>query len=181
MAARRIAKREDLRETVARNMRILDAMAVSAGKPKQELSPSLAMKAKRKNKPRVDDPNDPIESVIQDRIVAMLRKHPKVKLVERTNSGKARETNADGSVRYVTFNTIYKVNGVRMRKADLDCTLVNGKRLVIECKRKGWTHPRKQSEVEQQNYIQHVLASTGYGMFATSVAEVEIYLASIAV
>lgn len=177
--ARRIAKREDIRDTIARNMRILDAMAVSAGKPKQELAKSLQMKAKRVQAARIDDGT--YEATIQRDIIAFLRKHPKVSIVERHNSGKAMEMNSAGEKRFIAYNTVFKVSGVRMRKSDIDCQLVNGKRLCIEAKRAGWTHPRNQREIEQENYLKHVLASTGYAMFATSVREVEIYLDSIAV
>lgn len=179
MAARRIAKREDLRDTIARNMRILDAMAVSANKPKQELAKSLVMKAKRVQAARVDDGT--YEATIQRDIIAMLRKHPKVSIVERHNSGTAMEMDSQGNKRFIAYNTVFKVQGVRMRKADIDCQLKNGKRFCVEVKRPPFSVPRNQREVEQENYIQHVLASTGYAMFATSVAEVEIYLASIEV
>lgn len=171
--------REDLRDTIARNMRILDAMAVSANRPKQELAKSLQMKAKRVQAARIDDGT--YEATIQRDIIAMLRKHPKVALVERHNSGKAMEMDSQGNKRFIAYNTVFKVGGVRMRKSDIDSQLTNGKRLCIEVKRAGWTHPRNQREVEQQNYINHVLASTGYAMFATSVAEVEVYLQGIKV
>jgi len=177
MAARRIAKREDLRDTIARNMRILGALAKSAGKPAPELQRSLVMKAKRIMAPRVDDGT--YEATIQRDIIAMLRKHPKVSIVERHNSGTAMEQDAEGNKRFIAYNTVFKVGGVRMRKSDIDCQLANGKRLCIEVKRTGWTHPRNQREIEQENYINHVLAATGYAMFATSVAEVEAYLGVI--
>jgi hypothetical protein len=179
MAARRIAKREDLRDTIARNMRILRALAKSAGKPAPELQRSLVMKAKRTMAPRVDDGT--YEATIQRDIIAFLRKNPKVAIVERHNSGTAMEINSAGEKRFIAYNTVFKVHGVRMRKSDIDCQLSNGKRLCIEVKRTGWTHPRNQREVEQENYINHVLASTGYAMFATSVAEVEAYLTGIKV
>lgn len=177
--ARRFAKREDIRDTIARNMRILDAMAVAADKPKQELSKSLQMKAKRVQAARIDDGT--YEATIQRDIIAMLRKHPKVRIVERHNSGMAMETNSAGEKRFISYNTVFKVNGVRMRKSDIDCTLTNGKRFVVEVKREGWTRPKNERETEQQNYIEHIRAATGYGMFATSMAEVEAMLDAIAV
>ena len=114
----------------------------------------------------------PLETDIQAEIIAMLRKHPKVAIVERHNSGTAVEQNRDGEKRYVRFNTVFKVGGVRMRKSDIDCTLTNGKRFVVEVKRPPWKGPTDQRETEQENYIKHVRASTGYGMFAVSVAQV---------
>jgi len=179
MAARRAAKREDLRDTIARNMRILGALAKSAGKPAPELQRSLVMKAKRTMAPRVDDGT--YEATIQRDIIAFLRKHPKIAIVERHNSGTALEVDMRGQKRFIAYNTVFKVQGVRMRKSDIDCQLINGKRLCIEVKRTGWTHPRNQREIEQENYINHVLAATGYAMFATSVAEVEAYLGGITV
>ena len=179
MAARRIAKREDIRDTIARNMGYLSGLAKMAGKSAPELSPSLVMKAKRKVAPRVDDGT--YEATIQRDIIAFLRKHPKVSIVERHNSGKAMEMNSAGEKRFIAYNTVFKVGGVRMRKSDIDCQLTNGKRLCIEVKRAGWTHPSNQREIEQENYIKHVRAATGYAMFATSVAEVAAMLDSIRV
>ena len=138
---------------------------------------SVAMGPKRIQKPR--DPDAEYESDIQRDIIAMLRKHPKVASVERHNSGTAMEMDSEGNKRFVKYNTVYKVRGVRMRKVDIDCTLINGKRFVCEVKKPPFTRPRDQREYEQENYINHVRAATGYGLFATSVLEVDAALAAI--
>jgi len=174
--ARRSAARKSMRDVYADNNAADRFYASMAGVAPQN---QIEVKAKRTVAPRVDDGT--YEATIQRDIIAFLRKHPKVKIVERHNSGTAMEVNSVGEKRFIAYNTVFKVGGVRMRKSDIDCQLANGKRLCIEVKRAGWTRPRNQREVEQENYINHVLASTGYAMFATSVAEVEIYLASIAV
>lgn len=142
-----------------------------------EIPSTVAMKAKRTQALR--DPNAEYESDIQRDIIAMLRVHPKVASVERHNSGTAMEIDSDGNKRFVRYNTVYKVRGVRMRKVDIDCTLINGKRFVCEVKKPPFTRPRDQREYEQENYINHVRAATGYGLFATSVIEVDAALEAI--
>lgn len=180
MAARRTG-RIDLRDQIKANRAAL--LLYAAGRPLMETPDSLKYldKPRRKNKPRVESEDDPYESTIQADIIAMLKKHPKVALVERINSGKAKEIGADGKPRFIPYNKVYRVNGIRMRKSDIDCTLINGKRFVCEVKRKDWKRPTDTRETEQANYIASIKASTGYGMFARSVAEVEAYLETIAV
>lgn len=179
--ARRIAARKPLRQQVAENRRALAFMV--GDRPMPEIPACLAhlSKAPKQYGPRIEQEDDPYEATIQAGIIEMLLKHPKVKVVERHNSGKAKEMGADGKPRFISYNKIFKVNGVRMRKADIDCTLVNGKRFVCEVKRLHWKRPTDEREVEQQNYIEHIRAATGYGMFARSVAEVEAALDAIQV
>ncbi len=172
--------REDLRVTMARNAANLNALVKlhkGADAPEVPIPASVQMKAKRTNKPR--DPDAEYESDIQDEIIVMLRKHPKVGLVERHNSGKAMEVDAEGKKRFVSYNKVFKVGKVRMRKSDIGCTLKNGKSFVVEVKRPPFEFPRNLREIEQQNYIEHTKASNGYGMFATSVQQVEAALAAI--
>ncbi len=166
-----------IRETLAANEKALNALMRMAGKGPVPIHKSVALKAKRVMKARIADGT--YESDIQADIIDMLRTHPKVRLVERHNSGTQVEVGADGQKRFTKFNHIFKVNGVRMRKSDIDCTLTNGKRFVVEVKRPPWSEPTDQREREQENYINHVKAATGYGMFATSVAEVEAALNAI--
>ena len=115
----------------------------------------------------------PLERDVQKQIIDGLRRHPKVGMVERINSGSAVERNADGSERHIQFHHVYSVNGVRMRAVDISCTLkVGGMRFVIEVKRPGWKAPRGEREEAQDAYIKHVRACGGMGMFATSWEEV---------
>lgn len=174
MAARRPTKRKPLRDMLADANRWDRFYALSAGmEPRaQSVIPEKRAYAKR-------EPDGTYESDIQRDIIEMLKRHPKVAIIERHNSGASSEIGADGKLRFVRFNTVYRVNGVRMRKSDIDCTLVNGKRFVVEVKRPPWRGPTDQREYEQENYINHVRAATGYGLFATSVAEVEEALAAI--
>jgi hypothetical protein len=168
--------RISLREQIETNNKWDRFYALMGGvEPKNQ----TALKAKRVMNPRVVDAI--YEADIQADIITMLRKHPKVAVVERHNSGTQVETGQDGSKRFTKFNQIFKVAGVRMRKADIDCTLINGKRFVVEVKRLPWKAPRDQREREQENYINHVKAATGYGMFATSVAQVEAALNAITI
>lgn len=172
--------REDLRVTMARNNAKLNALVkLHKGEDAQAvpIPASVQMKPKRTNKPR--DPDAEYESDIQDDIIAMLRKHPKVGVVEHHNSGKAVEMDSEGKKRFVSYNRVFKIGKVRMRKADIACTLKNGKTFVLEVKRPPFEFPRNLREVEQSNYLQHVRESNGFGLFVTSVQQVEAALAAI--
>ncbi len=175
--ARRLPARVNLKDQVKRNQ-AWAAFASPDGKaPPLPASIAHLGQPKRVQAPR--DPSAEYESGIQRDIIAMLRAHPKVASVERHNSGTAMEMDSDGNKRFVKYNTVYKVRGVRMRKVDIDCTLINGKRFVCEVKKPPWARPRDQREYEQENYINHVRQATGYGLFATSVLEVDAALAAI--
>jgi hypothetical protein len=168
--------RVSLREQIETNNKWDRFYALMNGLPPRA---QVQLKAKRVMSPRVADGT--YESDIQRDIIEMLRKHPKVRIVERHNSGTAVEIGADGQKRFIKYNNVFKVAGVRMRKADIDCTLTNGKRFVVEVKRLPWKAPTDQREREQENYINHVKAATGYGMFATSVQQVRDALDAITI
>jgi len=108
--------------------------------------------------------NAPNEGDVQKPIIEMLIKHPMVAWVERHNSGVMQKEG-----RYVRYHKVYKQ---KVRKADLDCQLKNGKRLVIEVKKPGWTKPTDEREREQAAYISMVQEFGGFGMFAVSVEQV---------
>lgn len=164
-----------MRQTLERNNAADRYYAAMAGKPPQFQAPLKPQRAAPK-------PSGlPLESDIQADIIAFLRNHPKVKLVERHNSGTAVEQNSEGKKRFIRYSTVFKVNGQRMRKSDIDCTLTNGKRFVCEVKRPPWKRPTDQREYEQAAYIEHIKAATGYGLFATSVEQVASYLDAITV
>lgn len=169
--------RKSLRDAVAESQRaqaFWSPTGIARPVPK---SIAAMIQPKRAMKPRAADGT--YESDIQAEIIAFLRAHPKVKIVERHNSGTAVEQGANGGKRFIRYNTVFKVAGVRMRKVDIDCTLVNGRRFVVEVKRPPWTAPTDQREIEQENYIQHVRAATSYGLFATSVRQVSDALDAI--
>ena len=122
----------------------------------------------------------PLERDVQKTIIAGLRLHPDVGLVERVNSGTAVEQNADGSKRYIDFHHVYPVAGhPRMRPSDLHVTLRGGRRLAIEVKRPGWKKPTDEREREQAAYLNHIQALGGYGIFATCWEDVALELVRI--
>ena len=116
------------------------------------------------------------ESEVQSEIIDFLLQHPAVILVERINAGAV--YNANGG--YIQFHHIYlpkrfkssPIERVKMRAADLSVTLIDAKRMVIECKREDWVRPCNEREYEQRNYLDHINAHGGIGIFANSVESV---------
>ena len=169
---------ESMRDIKLRNKRSLDLYADLAGRPRIDMDIPPAPKPRA---PRALDAGPPalLESDILKMIVAGLRMHPAVGLVERMNSGSAVERNSDGSQRVIQFHHIYKNDGGDMRAVDLSVTLRGGKRFVLEVKRPPWAKPRDTREREQAAYIAHVIACGGHGMFAISWDQVAAELARI--
>lgn len=162
--------RVDFREQLQKNQNSLDILAALSGKPRIIIDmPPPRKKRAIKVESNISKPvksKTPLEADIQRAIIDMLLVHPKVGLVERINSGTAQETAADGTKRYIQFNRIYRKG---LRKVDLDCTLTDGRRLVIEVKRPPWFSPKNLREQEQGAYIQVINDLGGVGLFATSV------------
>jgi len=113
------------------------------------------------------------ESEVQSEIIDFLLQHPAVILVERINAGAV--YNANGG--YIQFHHIYlpkrfkssPIERAKMRAADLSVTLIDAKRMVIECKREDWVKPCNEREYEQANYLKHISYAGGIGIFANSV------------
>jgi hypothetical protein len=175
--------RQSLRDQMLGHQRSMDMYAQLAGKPAVEIRdvhPEPKTRALR-------DPTAeraPLESEIQDDIIARLRAHPMVGLVTRVNSGSAVETNSDGSHRHIAYHHIFSVRGMRFRMVDIDVTLGGpgpwaGKRLVIEVKRPPWTKPTDERERGQEALIAFVQRCGGYGTFATSWEDVDKLLERI--
>lgn len=156
---------------MAANQKSLDILAAVTGKPRMIIN---MPPPRKKRAPKIYESDTckpvksktPLESDIQRAIIGLLLAHPKVGLVERSNSGAALETAEDGTRRYIQFNRVYAKG---LRKVDLDCTLKDGRRLVIEVKRPPWTGPKTPREIEQGAYIQCINELGGLGLFATSV------------
>ena len=160
---------ESMRDIKLRNKRSMDLYADLAGKPRLEMNIPTAPKPRAPRAPDAQvSPPALLESDVLKQIVAGLRMHPAVGMVERVNSGSSVERNSDGSQRVIQFHHIYPCQGGRMRAVDLSVTLKTGKRFVIEVKRPPWSRPRDTREHEQAAYIAHVIACGGHGMFATS-------------
>lgn len=115
------------------------------------------------------------ESEVQRSIIAFLCGHQKVALVIRFNSGAV----SDGKS-YIEFAHIYSrgFHGENLRLPDVYALLRDGRTMWIECKRADWTRTHGGStlairEKEQCNFLEHVEACGGIGIFATSIDDVE--------
>jgi hypothetical protein len=153
------------REQLNANQRGLDMLADLSGKPRIALHVPVAAKKRA----RAGSTGEPLERDVQAAIIAYLLHHPQVRLVERINSGTA----TDQSGNYVRFHTIYQKG---LRKPDLDCMLADGRRMVIEVKRPGWTKPINEREEEQGNYLALIRSLGGIGIFATCIEDVQAAL-----
>jgi len=117
-----------------------------------------------------------LESDVQRDIIKFLLQHPAVAMVERINSGAV----YGAENQFIKFHHLMLPHhdGKRppMRVVDLSVTLRNAKRMVIECKREGWSKPSDEREREQQNYLRYIAHYGGIGIFATSVEDVSTAL-----
>lgn len=159
-----------------RNQQSMDTLADLWGKPRVAINVPPEPK---KRAPR-EATGIPLEKDVQKQIIDGLRSHPMIGLVERINSGTAVERGPDGRDRHIQFHHVYSTGYQKLRSVDLHCTLKpSGRRFVIEVKRPGFTGPKGVRELEQLNYLRHIKACGGYGMFATDWSEVEIELRRI--
>jgi len=167
--------RISLRDQMLRNQATMDLYAAMADKPRVIINMPPAPKPRAAPEPS----GVPLEKDVQKQIIDGLRMHRMIALVERVNSGTSVERNAAGEQRHIPFHRVYRVDGRRMNSPDIHCTLVGGKRFVIEVKRPGWRGPRGEREEGQLAYIQHLRSVGAFGMFATGWDEVEIELRRI--
>lgn len=188
--ARNFKFRPSLADTKRANLAAMEAMAhpemSDAGRQHlAELRASVKPKQERgPRKPRgVEDGES--EATVQKNIIAMLVKHPRVQLVIRTNSG---AVNSGGY--YVEFNHVFLPHRFRvpwpgvtpdMLISDLQVLLTDGTWMAIECKEEKWTRTYGTSdkairEQGQANYLAHVRACNGIGIFATCIGDVEAVL-----
>jgi hypothetical protein len=161
----RIGFKPSVRELQERSESAQSFYALMSGMPRPEFHPL----APKKTRAKAGSDGRILESDVQKQIIDYLRQHPKVCVVERANSGVA--YNANGAP--VRFNTVYATG---VRKVDLDIQLKSGIRLVVECKRPGWTKPTNTREEEQAAYIELIKSGGGRGCFATCIDDVIPYL-----
>jgi len=153
----------------------LGHLAAASGMPTpaEQLAISTAKPKQTRAKPGADGRK--LESEVQAEIIKYLLQHPAVAMVERINSGAV--YGAEGQ--FIRFHTIYKPKYIQyspMRVVDLSVTLTDATRMVIECKREGWSKPSDQREQEQANYLAHIRKCGGIGIFATSTDDVRVAL-----
>ena len=115
--------RRTLREQMLRNQQTEALYAALSGKPARELPIPPEPVKRGPRKPSAE----PSESEILRAILAMLRRHPKVALCWRQNSGTFAERNRDGTTRYIRANT-------QRGMSDIMGALMDGRTLAIEVK-----------------------------------------------
>ena len=146
--------RRTLREQMLRNQATMDLYAALSGKPQIELPIPPEPK---KRAPRTTPSVEPGEAEILRAILQLLRRHPRVALCWRQNSGTFAERNRDGSVRYIRANT-------QRGMSDIMGTLRDGRALAIEVKsRTGKMRPG------QEEFLAQIRAAGGVAGVCRSV------------
>ena len=115
--------RRTLREQMLRNQQTEALYAALSGKPARELPIPPEPKKRAPRKPSTE----PSEAEILKAILQLLRRHPKVALCWRQNSGTFAERNRDGTTRYIRANT-------QRGMSDIMGALMDGRTLAIEVK-----------------------------------------------
>lgn len=125
------------------------------------------------------------EGDVQKDILSLLKRHPKVAIYERHNSGAL----PDRTGRMVRFNRVTvrgAHGGVKALISDITGTLKNGMGFAIEVKEPNWKRPdfdalmhkdgllseRELRELGQCAYLCAVRKAGGIGIFATDVSQV---------
>ena len=145
--------RRTLREQMLRNQATMNLYAALSGKPQIALPIPPEPK---KRAPRTAS-TEPSEAQILKAILQLLRRHPKVALCWRQNSGTFQERGRDGSVRYIRANT-------QRGMSDIMGALMDGRTLAIEVKsRAGKMRPG------QEEFLAQIRAAGGVAAVCRSV------------
>lgn len=153
--------RRTLREQMLRNQKTEALYAALAGRPARELPipPEPKKRAPRKSS------TEPSEAEILKAILQLLRRHPKVALCWRQNSGTFAERNRDGTTRYIRANT-------QRGMSDIMGALMDGRTLAIEVKsRTGRMRPG------QEEFLASIRAAGGVAGVCRSVEDAVALLA----
>ena len=147
--------RRTLREQMLRNQQTEALYAALSGKPARELPIPPEPVKRGPRKPSAE----PSEAEILKAILAMLRRHPKVALCWRQNSGTFQERNRDGTTRYIRANT-------QRGMSDIMGALMDGRTLAIEVKsRTGRMRPG------QEEFLASIRAAGGVAGVCRSVED----------
>jgi len=153
--------RRTLREQMLRNQQTEALYAALSGKPARELPIPPEPVKRGPRKPSAE----PSEAEILRAILAMLRRHPKVALCWRQNSGTFQERNRDGTTRYIRANT-------QRGMSDIMGALMDGRTLAIEVKsRTGRMRPG------QEEFLQTIRQAGGVAGVCRSVEDAIALLA----
>jgi hypothetical protein len=134
--------------------------AALSGKPVRQIDIPPEPKKRVKREPAPAEQREPSEAEILRAIVQLLKRHPKVAMSWRQNSGTFQERNRDGSVRYIRANT-------QRGMSDIMGTLKDGRTLAIEVKsRTGRMRPG------QEEFLQQIRDAGGVAGVCRSVDDV---------
>jgi hypothetical protein len=153
--------RKTLREVMTDHQRTEDTLAALWGKPRRELPIPPEPKKRVKREPQPAEQREPSEAEILRAIVQLLKRHPRVAMSWRQNSGTFQERNRDGSVRYIRANTARGMS-------DIMGTLKDGRTLAIEVKsRTGRMRPG------QEEFLASIRAAGGVAGVCRSVEDAQ--------
>lgn len=159
--------RRTLREQMLRNQATENLYAALSGKPARELPIPPEPKKRPKREPSAAEQRQPSEAEILRAILAMLRRHPKVALCWRQNSGTFQERNRDGTTRYIRANT-------QRGMSDIMGALMDGRTLAIEVKsRTGRMRPG------QEEFLQTIRQAGGVAGVCRSVEDAQKLLEDV--
>ena len=135
--------RRTLREQMLRNQKTEALYAALSGKPARELPIPPEPKKRPRREPAPDEVRQPSEAEILRAILQLLRRHPRVAMCWRQNSGTFQERNRDGTTRYIRANT-------QRGMSDIMGALMDGRTLAIEVKsRTGRMRPGQEEFLQQ--------------------------------
>ena len=153
--------RRTLREQMLRNQQTEALYAALSGRPARELPIPPEPKKRAPRKPSTE----PSEAELLKAILQLLRRHPKVALCWRQNSGTFQERNRDGTTRYIRANT-------QRGMSDIMGALMDGRTLAIEVKsRTGRMRPG------QEEFLQTIRQAGGVAGVCRSVEDAAALLA----
>jgi hypothetical protein len=135
--------RKTLREVMLAHQKSEALYAALSGKPVRQIDIPPEPKKRAKREPAPAEQRQPSEAEILRAIVQLLKRHPRVAMSWRQNSGTFQERNRDGSVRYIRANTARGMS-------DIMGTLKDGRTLAIEVKsRTGRMRPGQEEFLQQ--------------------------------
>lgn len=151
--------RKTLREVMLGHQKSEALYAALSGKPVRQMDIPPEPKKRAKREPSPAEQREPSEAEILKAILQMLRRHPKVALCWRQNSGTFAERNRDGTTRYIRANT-------QRGMSDIMGALMDGRTLAIEVKsRTGRMRPG------QEEFLQTIRAAGGVAGVCRSVED----------
>jgi hypothetical protein len=153
--------RKTLREVMLAHQKSEALYAALSGKPVRQIDIPPEPKKRVKREPAPAEQRQPSEAEILRAIVQLLKRHPRVAMSWRQNSGTFQERNRDGSVRYIRANTARGMS-------DIMGTLKDGRTLAIEVKsRTGRMRPG------QEEFLQQIRAAGGVAGVCRSVEDAQ--------